>query len=163
MSNEEVLQNLKLTLGVVAKENYHLQGVRRRLFPEDESIDIDWLTTILNSPEGEDRLESFGSKFARMQDTMIDKLLPRLLYAVAENPGSAIDNLNRAEKLGFVGDAAAWIAMRRLRNKLVHEYIETDEEMLPALKQAEKFSDELQAAFEKIQAYATEKLKISLN
>jgi hypothetical protein len=37
-------------------------------------------------------------------------------------------------------------------------YIETDEEMLPAPEQAEKFNDELQAVDEKVQAYAAAKL-----
>ena len=160
MTNEEVLKRFKQTLDVVKKENFHLQSVRSRLFPESEQVTVVWLANLLRTPEGEDRLESFGSKFARMQDTMIDKLLPRLISAVGEIPGAAIDNLNRAERLGFINHADEWIAMRRLRNKLVQEYIETGEEMLPALIQANKFSDELQNSFEKICVYAQEHLGI---
>ena len=62
----------------------------------------------------------------------------------------------------LLNHADEWIAMRRLRNKLVHEYIETEEEMLPALIQANKFSDELQSGFEKICVYAHEHLGINL-
>jgi len=47
-----------------------------------------------------------------------------LLTALAEKPGPAIDNLNKAEKFGFVESADVWMEMRRLRNQMVHEYIE---------------------------------------
>lgn len=39
-------------------------------------------------------------------------------------PGSPIDNLDRAERLGLLESADEWLAMRRLRNQMVHEYIE---------------------------------------
>jgi len=161
VTDSESLTSLKQTLRVVEKENHHLQSVRHRLFAGQEELNKEWLETVLNSPEGEDRLESFGAKFSRMQDTMIDKLLPRLLVAAGERPGAAIDNLNRAERLEFISDAQEWISMRRLRNKMVHEYIDSDEEMLPALIQANKFSEELKSAYEKISKYADEHLKIS--
>jgi len=108
------------------------------------------LSSLLATPEGEDRLESFDSKFARMQDTVIDKLLPKLLAVAGEKDGATIDNLNRAERLELVGEAQKKIAMRRLRNKLVPEYIGSDEEMLPALMQANSFSEELKIAYEKM-------------
>jgi hypothetical protein len=37
---------------------------------------------------------------------------------------SARDNLYKAEKFGFIASADAWMEMRRLRNQMVHEYIE---------------------------------------
>lgn len=160
MTGDEDLIRLKQTLNVVEKENRHLQSVRRRLFSDHEELTSEWLLDLLSAPEGEDKLESFGSKFARMQDTVIDKLLPRLLAAAGEKPGAAIDNLNRAERLELISDAQEWIAMRRLRNKLVHEYIESDEEMLPALQQANKFSDELNSAYKEISEYANKHLGI---
>jgi len=160
MTGDEDLIRLKQTLKLVEKENRHLQSVRSRLFFNREELTGEWLLDLLSTPEGEDKLESFGSKFARMQDTVIDKLLPRLLAAAGEKPGAAIDNLNRAERLELISDAQEWIAMRRLRNKLVYEYIESDEEMLPALQQANKFSDELKNTYEKISEYANKHLGI---
>jgi hypothetical protein len=47
-----------------------------------------------------------------------------LLAALAEKTGPAIDNLDKAEKFGFIESADGWMEMRRLRNQMVHEYIE---------------------------------------
>ena len=71
-----------------------------------------------------ERLDAFVSRFARLQDTVGDKLLPALLTALAEKPGAAIDNLDRAEKIGLMESADTWMQMRKLRNQMVHEYIE---------------------------------------
>lgn len=59
-----------------------------------------------------------------MQDTFVDKFLPVYLRSLGELPGSAIDNLRRAEQLGLVDDAESWVEMRLLRNRLVHEYMD---------------------------------------
>jgi len=43
-----------------------------------------------------ERLDAFVARFARVQDTAGDKLLPVLLQRVGEPVGSALDNLDRA-------------------------------------------------------------------
>jgi len=159
---QEMLNRLSQLLQLVKKEDGHLQAVRQRLFGDVEEIEEVWVSTLVVSPEGIDRLESFGAKFGRMQDTIVDKLLPQLLRAAGERPGTAIDNLNRAERLGLVKKSDQWIAMRGLRNLLVHEYIENPEDMLVALQQAHAFTDELHTAFEGIKDYAQNKLGVSL-
>ena len=68
-----------------------------------------------------ERLDAFVSRFGRLQDTVGDKLLPALLTALAEKTGPAIDNLDKAEKFGFIESADGWMEMRRLRNQMVHE------------------------------------------
>jgi len=55
---------------------------------------------LLADAPGIDRLGSFGAKFARMQDTVVDKLIPALLRAAGESVFAAIDNLGRMERLG---------------------------------------------------------------
>lgn len=99
---------LKQLLSLVNKEDNHLQAVRDRLIPSAEQINLHWLETVLADDVGADRLESFGAKFARMQDTVIDKLLPQLLRVAGETPMAAIDNLNRAERLGFISSTETW-------------------------------------------------------
>ena len=148
-------ERLRQVLELVAREDGHLQGVRERLFGETpmEAVDGAWVQRTLATPEGIDRTESFGAKFARMQDTVMDKLLPLFLTAAGEQPGAAIDNLNRAERLGLVRDAEAWVAMRRLRNRLVHEYIDRPDDMAPALRRARAFTDELHETFEGVREY----------
>ncbi|MDN5870643.1 MAG: hypothetical protein L0H73_08005 [Nitrococcus sp.] len=146
---------------LVARQDEHLQGVRRRLFGamNPEAVNGDWVARTLASAEGIDRIESFGAKFARMQDTVMDKLLPQFLAAVGEKPGTAIDNLNRAERLTLVRNADDWLAMRRLRNRLVHEYIDEPKEMAPALQRVRTFTDELHRTYAAIRDYAASHLE----
>jgi hypothetical protein len=146
---------LRQVLELVAREDAHLRGVRERLFGDTpaEAVDGPWVQRTLATPAGIDRTESFGAKFARMQDTVMDKLLPLFLVAAGEQPGTAIDNLNRAERLGLVRNAEDWVAMRRLRNRLVHEYIDRPDDMAPALRRARAFTDELHETFEGIRQH----------
>jgi len=71
-----------------------------------------------------ERLDAFVSRFGRLQDNLGDKLLPQLLSAMAEKPATAIDNLDKAERLGWIESAQMWLEIRKLRNQMVHEYIE---------------------------------------
>jgi hypothetical protein len=153
------LVRLKQILAVVQKEDHHLLAVRGRLAPSVQPLDLAWLERTTDDSIGIDRLESFSSKFSRMQDTVIDKLLPQLLVATGEIPMAAIDNLNRAERLGFIESSETWIEMRRLRNRLVHEYIDELEDMLPAVRMAYAFTDELHNTYQKIAAYAQALMK----
>lgn len=148
------LLGLMQLLRLAEKEAKHLQAVKQRLFGTADRMEVDQLTALLKNPDGIDRLESFGAKFSRMQDTLIDKLLPSLLRAAGEHPGTAIDNLNRAERLGLLTSADQWLAMRRLRNRMVHEYIESESDMLPALTQAAAFTAELVRTYEHMLRYA---------
>lgn len=43
-----------------------------------------------------------GCVFWRLQDTIGDKLIPALLRALGEPQGAVIDNLDRAERLGWL-------------------------------------------------------------
>ncbi|MCK5720189.1 MAG: hypothetical protein KAH84_09620 [Thiomargarita sp.] len=138
-------------LFVLNKADILLQDVTRRLFNKTELNPI-WLQKILNTPEGIDRLESFSSKFSRMQDTFTDKLLPLFLKLSGEIPATAIDNLHRLEQLQIINNADAWVDMRLLRNKLVHEYVENIEELFNHLLLAKKLSAELHNSFHKIKS-----------
>jgi hypothetical protein len=109
------------TLDIVARKCMHLAWSRTRLTAQP--IDAAWVTALDKRPERAERLEALFSRFARLQDTIADKLLPRLLLALAENPGSQIETLNRAERLSVVADVTRWLEARQLRNRLVHEYM----------------------------------------
>ena len=61
--------------------------------------------------------------------------------------GTALDNLNRAHALGLVQNPDAWLAMRLLRNRLVHEYVDDLSELNAALEQARALVQELHAAY----------------
>ena len=59
-----------------------------------------------------------------------------MLRGSLEKTGSQLDNLLRAEKLGWIESTQIWIEIRELRNRLVHEYIESPSNLLSALQQA---------------------------
>jgi hypothetical protein len=58
---------------------------------------------------------------------------------MAEPRGAAIENLDRAEKLGWLDSADQWLEMRKLRNQMVHEYIEDRAVLADALQAGHAF------------------------
>lgn len=70
-----------------------------------------------------EQVDAFAMRFGRLQDTLGDKLIPALLLREQEALGSALDNLDRAERLGWLDSAEDWVDARRLRNGFVHEYV----------------------------------------
>ncbi len=53
-----------------------------------------------------------------------------------EGAGAVLENLDRAEKLGLLNSADEWLAVRKLRNLMVHEYIDHPETLHMALHAA---------------------------
>ena len=80
-----------------------------------------------------ERVDAFAARFGRLQDTVADKLLPGVLNWLAEPLGPAIDNLARAERLGWIASGAAWIECRQLRNFMIHEYVRDSAVLAAAL------------------------------
>jgi len=122
---------------VTEKECQHLLGTDQRLFAD--LFTIEDAQRIEADPLLAERLDAFVSRFGRLQDTVADKLLPTLLLALAENLGAVIDNLDRAEKLGLLMSVDEWLEMRRLRNLMVHEYIEDLAILTSALQKGHQF------------------------
>lgn len=58
---------IKQILTLLEKEDILLSDVHARLFNAN-NLNNEWLESVLNHPEGTDKLESFVSKFCRMQD-----------------------------------------------------------------------------------------------
>jgi hypothetical protein len=107
---------------VIEKECQYLTETDQRLFAQP--LTADHLQSIQTDPVKAERLDAFVSRFGRLQDTLGDKLLPQLLDAMAERTGATLENLDRAEKLGWLESADTWLEVRKLRNQMVHEYIE---------------------------------------
>lgn len=149
------------TLNVVARETRHLAYSRRRLFAQP--IDADWVRGLDDSPEIAERLEAFVSRFGRMQDTMANRLLPRWLICLAEMPGSQIETLNRAERLGVIASALDWLEARQLRNRLVHEYMENPDAFARDLLLAQDYSQILFDGYARIRNYAGQRMEVAEN
>lgn len=156
--NANLVERLSQLLALVEKEDYHLQGVRSRLAGSQCQVTEAQLARMLESDIGIDRLESFGAKFARMQDTMADKLIPTVLQAAGEPVAAAIDNLARMERLQLLHSADEWLAMRTMRNQLVHEYVGNTEELAPAITKACQFAEQMHADFECIRRFVVQRL-----
>lgn len=158
MSEILPLDRFLLTLDIVAREGQHLAFSRKRLFAGQ--INTAWVEALPGNPEVAEQLEAFVSRYGRMQDTMADKLLPRWLLALAERPGSQIETLNRAERLGVLESAEAWLEARNLRNRLVHEYMTDAEVFAQNLLLARKYSLMLINTYNRLRADAMERLRV---
>lgn len=119
---------------VVRKECTHLAVTDQRLFAA--AFTVNQLETDADLAE---RVEAFVGRFGRLQDTVGDKLLPLLLSALGEKSSAAIDNLDRAERLGLLHSADQWMTMRSLRNQMVHEYVEDPVVLINALQSGHVF------------------------
>lgn len=93
-------------------------------------------------------------RFGRLQDTVGDKRLPALLSALGETPGAAIDNLDRAERLGGMESADNWMAIHRLRSQMVHEYVEDPAVLSSGLETAHGYVPTLIAVAERVTSEA---------
>jgi len=116
------------------KEVKHLSMTSNRIKALEP--DLHWIETLENNIEYSEMLDAFVSRFSRLQDTLGDKLLPALLRVSLEPTGSQLDNLLRAEKIGWIESSEHWIEIRTLRNRLVHEYMDSAENLLQALDTA---------------------------
>jgi hypothetical protein len=153
------LERFLQTLEIVSREGGHLIYSWHRLYGE-QSIDANWVVGLEDNPELAERLEAFVSRFGRMQDTMADKLLPRWLMALAETPGSQIENLNRAERLGVLESVNQWLEARKLRNRLVHEYMEDAETFAEDLVLAKEYTQLLVDSFNRLRGFAENRMGI---
>ncbi len=156
-------QNLPLsrflqTLDIVAREGKHLVYSWGRLYAHP--IGAGWVRGLETAPELAEQLEAFVSRFGRMQDTIADKLLPRWLIALAETPGSQIETLNRAERLGVMEDVEQWLEARKLRNRLVHEYMEDPETFAENLCLAKEYSFLLVKCYNHLHDYAVTRMEV---
>jgi hypothetical protein len=147
------------TLKVVEREGAHLAYSWQRLFAEP--VSGLWVRKLEQHPELAERLEAFVSRFGRMQDTMADKLFPRWLMALAETPGSQIETLNRAERLGVVESVEAWLEARKLRNRLVHEYMEEPDDFAEDLMLAKDYTVMLLDTYGRIRTFAASRMELT--
>lgn len=87
------------------------------------AMDTERASSLRQDIELSERVDALVARFGRLQDTLGDKLLPLVLAWLAEPVGPAIDNLMRAERLGWIVPAADWMESRQLRNFMIHEHL----------------------------------------
>ena len=133
---------------VVDKECRHLLSTDRSLF--ETPFTIDCVKLLESDQELSERVEAFVGRFGRLQDTLGDKLLPVQLIALGETSAAAIDNLDKAERLGLIASTDQWLTMRNLRNQMVNEYIEDPVLFATALQTGHDFVPELVSTANKL-------------
>lgn len=129
LTDDKVLK-LRTLASIVSKECKHLEQTTSRLFAQD---DWSWISRLEQDIDLSERVEAFVGRFGRLQDTLGDKLIPLVLVIEEETLGTALDNLGRAERLGWLPSVADWSEARGLRNRMVHEYMTDPEEFRLAL------------------------------
>lgn len=128
-------ERLAFLLETVELEAGHLLATDGRLFCE--AFTPERAATARDDAELSERMDAFSARFARLQDTAGDKLLPVLLTRLGETAGSVLDNLDRASRLGLLAETSeAWIAARALRHRMEHEYIRKPDLLAQAFSEA---------------------------
>ena len=120
----------------VELEAHYLEVTTQRLFarPFDQAR----AAVLKDDTDDAERTDAFVARFGRLQDTVGDKLLPAVLTALSEPVGPAMDNLDRVEKLGLLPSANDWMAARRMRKRMVHEYVRNPVILADALTEAHR-------------------------
>ncbi|PHS25294.1 MAG: hypothetical protein COA83_06010 [Methylophaga sp.] len=129
-------ERLKFLRRVVDKEIHHLNYSAQKIF--NKPFTVERAKQLNADEELAEQLEAFTSRFCRLQDTLGDKLLPAWLDILEEKSTVAIDNLDKAEKIGVLPSVDLWLELRQLRNQMIHDYIEDLTILVDALQTAYK-------------------------
>jgi len=139
-NSKSVTDRMVFLCRIARKEIAQLESTAERLFPANKSpLARPEVERWVADPVLSERLDAFVARFSRLQDTIGDKLIPAMLELLGENRGPAVDNLDKAEKFGWIDSADEWMLYRRLRNQMVHEYIEDTRILTDALAAGQDF------------------------
>ncbi len=107
-------------------------------------------------------IDTFIFRFMKLQDYMGNKLFKAFLIETGDyrDDMSFIDVPDKLEKLKIIDSAENWIELRKLRNKLAHEYLDELEEILEDIKEALKWSSYFKNVLQNITNYLKERRKI---
>jgi hypothetical protein len=136
-STPDLTQRLQFLSRVIGKERDLLVRTDGLLF-DPGLMTPERVADLTTDEASSERVDAFVTRFGRLQDTLGDKLLPALLTAVDGRSGPLIDNLNRLARLGWLDNPADWLQVRRLRNMMVHDYVEDPMVLCDALNEAHR-------------------------
>lgn len=102
-----------------------------------------------------EHIDQFLFRFAKLQDSVGDKLFKTLLLYLEEKIENKpfLDILNRLEKLEIIENASTWIILRNIRNELSHNYDDEPDEMSIAINKVYENKEVLESIFNKTVAY----------
>lgn len=144
----EPMRRLQRIQRLCRKEAAGLERVASRLFATP--LTGQQLATLDSDDSLSERIDAFAVRFSRLQDAITDKLLPSYFDLVQEPARPVVEMLDRAERLGLIDSADAFLAARKLRNRLVHEYVEDRDELAANLNAAQSFIPHLTSALDRV-------------
>lgn len=99
-------------------------------------------------------IDQFLFRFAKLQDSIGEKLFGTMLYLLGEDFSKKpfIDVLNRLEKMELL-NKDEWLTLRALRNNVAHEYGFDIDELVIRLNAIFMAKDTLLALYERIYSY----------
>ncbi len=115
-----------------------------QLFETDSNAQI--------SLEQAEILEALTARFARLTDTLTQKLFRAIDVLELSDQGSLIDRFNRIEKRGIVTEAQILIDMRKQRNQIAHDY--ALEDLIPLYQNVFNQCEQLFKVMDAIRNYA---------
>ncbi len=97
-------------------------------------------------------LDQVAYRFAKLQEDFGDLLRLFMVFKGEEAERlPVLDLVNLSEKRGLSVSAETWLKWRRLRNVLIHEYPEEEEEIAQALKEIEREIPKLEGLLKEIE------------
>jgi hypothetical protein len=141
-------QTAQRILRLCRKEAAGLERVAARLFATP--VTAERLSALDVDEDLSERVDAFAARFSRLQDAFSDKLLPAYFALAGEPPRPVVEMLDRAERLALIASADAFLAARKLRNRLVHEYVEDRNELAANLGTIHAFVPHLRCALENV-------------
>jgi len=139
------------------KSFLHLERLNRAFLELNKKyplpISIKDYENILSNPLDLALADQVIYRFSKLQDTIGAKLFKNFLLMQGENVNKPfLDILNRLEEIGLI-DVERWFEIRDLRNEIVHEYENSDFEVVEIINEINELKNDLKQILEKIKAY----------
>lgn len=119
--------------------------------------------SVMEALSDEDMLifELYTSRFTKLQDFMGNSLFPAILEIgqELEETMTLVDKLHKLEKMGLIRSADNWIALRKIRNNLTHEYPDNPELTALFFNKAYNMGEELLSNLDSVLKFIMSKLK----
>jgi len=122
---------------------------------------VPWLPLLEGQSLGKEPLRIFDQmayRFAKLQDSMGEKLLPAIL-GLAQEPiapsATFAEKLNRLERIGVIPSAEEWKQLRSARNAIAHEYPDDPALQASAINEFYSAAKRLSALFASIAQYVS--------
>ncbi|HID98853.1 MAG TPA: hypothetical protein EYP59_01010 [Thiotrichaceae bacterium] len=123
-------------------------------------ITAEWINHLEEEQEWADIVQSFTSRFGRLQDLMSKQLFRSLILLEGGEAESLIDILNLMEKRGILEKVFDWQTLIKLRNELTHEYFDDHQRMAEAINATYAAADVLENIVLNCREYAINHLHI---